>query len=506
MYRLILIFCMFFIVTEVLAQPDVVRRKIQDQGGQVFNVKAWGAKGDTTTDDKIAIQRTLDTAGYYHATVYIPQGVYSMTDTAIGTQSGSACLHIPSNVTLIVDNNATLKRAASQGNNTYLLLNKDSAASNIIIQGGIWDGNGANNSVTANNAQYGVALYYSNNCKIRDITVTGIRGTNRGEVTGGESFSIQTTGSSNIEIIGCKAIGNSYSSSGFSFNISNNILVTNCISYGHGIAQGFTSWKCRGITFVNCIAYSNYWIGFNTEESSDILYANCIGGGISPSVATNLFDADSTLGNYCGFSSLETDTMGIISFVNCAGNFNSADGILANNAAHVRIIGGEFRNNGNAGISIIGTSTDYKISDEPYFKDNTNTEVELPGGWYTWQAIRDTMYQPDFKVRLADDNIYTTSGELNLRPYTGLVKLYNNSANYKLYVYSGATAKVMLNNDENGQIWGTTVAMTDTIKTTTVLYGGSIRVGTAEITNFVVASDTLFFTVGGVQYSAAKRP
>ena len=44
----------------------------QDKGSQVFNVKAYGAKGDGTTDDSAAIQATINAAAVVHGITYFP--------------------------------------------------------------------------------------------------------------------------------------------------------------------------------------------------------------------------------------------------------------------------------------------------------------------------------------------------------------------------------------------------------------------------------------------------
>ena len=52
---------------------------LQDQGGQVFNVKAFGAKGDGATDDTIALQNTINAALAVHGTVFVPTGTYRLS-------------------------------------------------------------------------------------------------------------------------------------------------------------------------------------------------------------------------------------------------------------------------------------------------------------------------------------------------------------------------------------------------------------------------------------------
>ncbi len=61
----------------------VVRGRLVDVGGQVHNVKAYGAKGDGVTDDTAAIQATVNAAYAANpgASVLIPPGTYVVAGT-----------------------------------------------------------------------------------------------------------------------------------------------------------------------------------------------------------------------------------------------------------------------------------------------------------------------------------------------------------------------------------------------------------------------------------------
>lgn len=50
-----------------------------DKGGMVFNVRAYGAKGDGKTDDSASIFTATKAAASAHGTLYFPQGVYIVT-------------------------------------------------------------------------------------------------------------------------------------------------------------------------------------------------------------------------------------------------------------------------------------------------------------------------------------------------------------------------------------------------------------------------------------------
>src|ERR1035437_7545240 len=49
---------------------------LQDKGGQVFNVKGYGALGNNSTDDTTAIQAAVTAAGVSGGIVFFPPGTY----------------------------------------------------------------------------------------------------------------------------------------------------------------------------------------------------------------------------------------------------------------------------------------------------------------------------------------------------------------------------------------------------------------------------------------------
>lgn len=57
----------------------VGRLAVQDKGGQVFNVKAYGAKGDGTTDDTTAISNAMTAAATVAGQVLFPNGIFKTT-------------------------------------------------------------------------------------------------------------------------------------------------------------------------------------------------------------------------------------------------------------------------------------------------------------------------------------------------------------------------------------------------------------------------------------------
>ena len=91
---------------------------LQDKGGQVFNVKAYGAVGDGVTDDIAALNSALTAAAAAAgAIVYFPSGTYVIAST--WTFSGRE------NVT-VVGSQATLKAANSSNLDDLILVKNGS--------------------------------------------------------------------------------------------------------------------------------------------------------------------------------------------------------------------------------------------------------------------------------------------------------------------------------------------------------------------------------------------
>lgn len=64
-----------------LATPANVNEWLNRAGGEIFNVKSYGAIGDGATDDTTAIQAAIDAVSAAGGTVWFPEGTYVITST-----------------------------------------------------------------------------------------------------------------------------------------------------------------------------------------------------------------------------------------------------------------------------------------------------------------------------------------------------------------------------------------------------------------------------------------
>ena len=101
----------------------------EDKGGQVFNVKAYGAKGDGSTNDTAAIQNAVNAANSSGGgVVYFPPGTYVI--------SGDPALSIPGGVSLVGSGigSTTLQIAVATGTTSYVGIQLGNGSSGSTMQ------------------------------------------------------------------------------------------------------------------------------------------------------------------------------------------------------------------------------------------------------------------------------------------------------------------------------------------------------------------------------------
>lgn len=224
--------------------------------GAVVNVKDYGAKGDGTTNDTLAIQAAIDacsTNGNGGGIVFVPSGIYLMQSrdyiNSSGATIGRCCLIMRNGVTLKGENWGTqLKLDATQYSvGTYFRM----IASDTI------------NMLTE--------------ASIRDITINGNRGNNP-SITDGNNILLEVL--SDVVIDNVNSIssnGNGILLRGTTTQYMSNVEVTNCFSYSHAMI-GIQCSQFNGLIIDNNIIQST------DNNCIDIYGDSAVPGGASHSV------------------------------------------------------------------------------------------------------------------------------------------------------------------------------------------------------------------------------
>lgn len=133
---------------------------IVDKGGQVFNVRAYGATGNGSTDDTIAIANTINAIPSTGGVVYLPAGTYIVS---------SPLPAIPSNVTFLGAGPGSILKLSSSwsGSSLFTLSNFNSTVSSLQFIGGSRTTNLSDASLnpTATMIEVAAGQY----CTVRDI-------------------------------------------------------------------------------------------------------------------------------------------------------------------------------------------------------------------------------------------------------------------------------------------------------------------------------------------------
>jgi hypothetical protein len=83
------------------AANSLFTAQLQDKGGQVFNVKAYGAAGDGVTDDTTAIQNAVNAVPASGGIVYFPAGTYKVSSTLTVGNGGQSAYSTVNGIQLI---------------------------------------------------------------------------------------------------------------------------------------------------------------------------------------------------------------------------------------------------------------------------------------------------------------------------------------------------------------------------------------------------------------------
>jgi Pectate lyase superfamily protein/Right handed beta helix region len=340
-----------------------VARSYLSKGRDVISVKDFGAAGNGTTDDTVALQAAITAAQTAVSQVYIPAGTY-LTNS----------LSITAPVSVIGAGKAISILKLKTNGTTHLLT--ITSAADVTLEGFTVDGNKANQSATKHNialsstcARTRISNVVSKNASIDGIyLVTGDTGQyenlevydcdRNGIYIGGpncvaNNLTVMRTGSANINlaVVDGVTLTNLYcDTSGLvpavvADNITGydggnkKIIIANAIlrnGGNHGTHLGG-----QGIQLVNVNVYNPHQSGIYIKDSTatratDVELCNCtVDGG-----SANLLD---------GIRFLDCDR---ISLINCHTVNCVSSGIDVITSTDVSIVGGTSKSNGQKGYRI----------------------------------------------------------------------------------------------------------------------------------------------------------
>lgn len=166
----------------------------------VTNVKMFGAYGNGSADDSVAIQRAIDYAHENGGVVFFPKGTYLLSSVHFNSSDpGTAsALIVYDGMTLLGDEGAVLKAGHSAVTHMIFTNNAAEAAGytgcqNVVFSGLSFD---SNSSLTGNITA--LNLSHSSNVRIQNCRFTGGRGWH----------SIEINSSKNVHVNGCVFTGN----------------------------------------------------------------------------------------------------------------------------------------------------------------------------------------------------------------------------------------------------------------------------------------------------------
>lgn len=310
---------------------------LEDKGGQVFNVKAYGATGNGSTSDSSAVQSAATAALLAGGKLYFPPGVYVVYNITFGNNLIVEGAGI-GNTILLMDptapSGAVVCRVAPASNVT--------TTSNCHIRDLTIDGN--KSIWGANSTQKGYGYYCGQSTKnlISNCSMFNV------EIRNCMTYAFDIENATNIQLTNCVAHDNGYSSGtgthinadGFTL-IGDDITVTACQSYNNAVrgylcGQSANIW--HRVELIGCEAWGNASYGVDLgSDASGVLYNSHVIGG--------RFYSNGAAGIYLTVNSANCSVVG-------ASTYNNAtNGIQLNNANHCAIQGNTCYNNATASSS-----------------------------------------------------------------------------------------------------------------------------------------------------------
>jgi hypothetical protein len=247
------------------------------------NVLDYGAKGDGTTDDSLAIQAALNATAGTGQSVLIPKttnGTY-----VVGQQTGQLyCLNVPSNTRLIIEPGVIIQ--AKSGIGLVVRILSIQSSSNVYISGYGAVITGIKSEYTTDEQRHGVIVSGSSNVYIEGLT---------SKDTGGDGFYLGAPTVENVTLVDCVADNNRRN--GVSITSGKRIVLERCQfinqngtapESGIDIEPNANTDFMEDITLRDCYAYNNAGAGYivapralpgATAKTINVNILNCVDDG-----------------------------------------------------------------------------------------------------------------------------------------------------------------------------------------------------------------------------------
>lgn len=243
-----------------------------------INVLQQGAKGDGVTDDTVAIQNAINTAGV-GGTIIFPGNL---------TYIVSSDISLLSNQTVFLYGAILLAKSGTIPNIFIIKGTPSALLTKIKIFGGIFDGQNTSSALLNGYTQgTGIRIYWASDILIKDVEVRNMAS---GGIQAGDSLVSNLVIDScyaknnldngiflrpwccNVNITNCTSIGQIFS--GIHCLRSDFVRISNCYTSSNGPASttegdGFGFEGCRYSEMVNCEATLNNNGGFNIESTTE---------------------------------------------------------------------------------------------------------------------------------------------------------------------------------------------------------------------------------------------
>jgi hypothetical protein len=401
--------------------------------GAFANVRDYGAVGDGTTNDAVAIQLAFDSG----KSVYFPDGTYYISNTILNLpQNAIVCGSGPDAIILGSGANPVAVLEGTAGTHKTKLTLRDlkirrtngsyantrqlfefTYADDCLVQNVIFDGDVSSGTYPGNFMGYSVTRLTVDNCQFLL----------------GASLNLTSVGalSSNPYSTGC-IVKNCYmgpsAAQGFDFYYVNDLIVDGCTSHGRTSTYGcgfIIEYRGKNITFTNCISYDNARAGFYYEPNTaqglaSVTFNNCISynNGETGLYAQNSFGLVVNGGAYWGSASTFVGSNSGIAledvsqYVTITGAYihsNQACGLLIAKGNYNTISSNVFYNNNGPAIKITDTTVGQNIVGNTFVSN-----LSIASGWsesqngmfpdYEWASYTPVVYSNDGNTTVTISN------------------------------------------------------------------------------------------------------